>query len=459
MTSENWLEARHSDIEELRKEFLMPTVANNTGLTKIRRERDERRIVWVSDLHIPFHNIGAVEKMVDQEGGADYLIVGGDLLDCYGVSAFKKNKTVPLRLEYLEALRLVQLFSQNFRKVLLLKGNHECFDRETKCLTREKGWVDYPELEEGMNVLSLNKQNTTEWVPIKKVIKAHHEGKMLKVKTGDIDMCVTPNHRIMHLSSDGKEQFFTKASEFTDTPGVIHIPAGITDDGNHILVTSITKGFKHHAEEIDYDDMIWCVQVPNENLFVMRGDKCYFSGNSRVDRIIEEKIPAEAQFLFRHSILDRLAGGEIIDEDGSVSDILEFDNVFAIGGTPETRWYTRIGNTVFSHPTKYLKHEGRTAEYMLQFFRDKMEGIDSVVVGHIHKLGRHYAHGRLCVEGGCMCLPLEYAQHAHAKYSPVPNGYAVIVQDKNGNTDFNRSREVFMGIIQHEKEAIEFDGE
>jgi len=291
---------RKERIEEVRKQFLMETGTKGLGVTDLVTRRQATRIVWAGDFHIPFHNERAIEQMLEEEAGADYLIVGGDLMDCYSISKFKKSQQIDLFLEYQTALKYIDRFSKLFGKVILLQGNHD----------------------------------------------------------------------------------------------------------------------------------------------------------ERLNTLVDTVIPPEAKFLFRRTLIDRLAAGEVFSAEGEIGKPKQFKNVIAVEGTAETRWYTRIGQTIFAHPTKALKIEGRTVEQCLQYFRDRFDNIDSIVIGHTHHLGRHYAHGRLCVEGGCMCLPLEYSHHASAKYSPVPNGYSVIVQDSKGKTDYNLSHEVFLGITQYRKEVL-----
>ena len=286
-----------SEIEDLRRSF--SSLYDSKGFTKIQKQKDQRKIVCISDLHLPFVCMDVLEIMMNRDAGADYLIINGDFLDCHCLSSFTKNKYISLLDEYNSALELLELFSQHFGKVILVAGNHD---------------------------------------------------------------------------------------------------------------------------------------------------------GARMDRIIGEKVPEGAQFLFRKSILERLAHGEILNAEGELTGKKPFKNVVAVTGPSNDRWYVRVGNTVFAHPSKGSKIEGKIAEYMLQHFRDRLEGIDSVVIGHVHKLSRHYAHGFLCIEGGCLCYPLEYSYHPSAKYSPQPMGYSVIVQDLNGNTDYSLSHEVFCGVIKSNKE-------
>lgn len=74
-----------------------------------------------------------------------------------------------------------------------------CYDEETEILT-EDGWVDFPELEKGTDVATLN-QNTKEveyQTPIS-YIDQRYKGEMIKAESNmqGANFCVTPNHRML----------------------------------------------------------------------------------------------------------------------------------------------------------------------------------------------------------------------------------------------------------------------
>ena len=88
----------------------------------------------VSDLHVPFHDEGAVMEAIEhlRSQGVTRLVVGGDFLDCYSLSRFTQYESIPIRSEFVAARVLLDYFSRTFSKVTVIEGNHEA--REKKYL-------------------------------------------------------------------------------------------------------------------------------------------------------------------------------------------------------------------------------------------------------------------------------------------------------------------------------------
>ena len=85
-----------------------------------------RKIVWISDLHIPFHDIKNINKIFKNHASPDtILILGGDLMDCHALSDFPKSKHIPLEHEYRILSDLVYRASKLFKEVHIISGNHE----------------------------------------------------------------------------------------------------------------------------------------------------------------------------------------------------------------------------------------------------------------------------------------------------------------------------------------------
>jgi DNA repair exonuclease SbcCD nuclease subunit len=97
----------------------------------------ERRFLWLSDLHIPFHNDKAILEAVSRGivDKVDTVILGGDILDCHSLSTFTQYEAVPIHEEFRQARKLLDWISREFPKVIVLSGNHE--DRERKHFYRK----------------------------------------------------------------------------------------------------------------------------------------------------------------------------------------------------------------------------------------------------------------------------------------------------------------------------------
>lgn len=91
---------------------------------------------------------------------------------------------------------------------VLVKGNHDCLDSETECLT-QRGWLNYTEILSSDLVYSMNPTTKIgEWKPIKEIITRWHEGAMWQLESQRFSMLVTENHRVMYKKSLGGELIY-----------------------------------------------------------------------------------------------------------------------------------------------------------------------------------------------------------------------------------------------------------
>jgi predicted phosphodiesterase len=167
----------------------------------------------------------------------------------------------------------------------------------------------------------------------------------------------------------------------------------------------------------------------------------------RLHRHFTKNVSQESIAFVAQPVLERLAGGEVFREDGMLVNRQPFENVFYDRLSPAQ---ARIGKTIFVHPDAYLGPTAtggalRTVGKADKHYRGKME-YDSVVCAHTHHVGSAVCDGVLLIETGCLCGLLDY-QRADIKFrfGTQENGYAVIYQDIQGNTDFNMSRPIFLG--------------
>jgi len=118
----------------------------------------------------------------------------------------------------------------------------------------------------------------------------------------------------------------------------------------------------------------------------------------------------------------------------------------------------RIGKTIFAHPHgRGSSKPGWTAQRVEQYFNERYntDEYDSVIVGHTHKIYKGVIRGRLIVEQGCFADLLSYSHSAKLSYlANGQNGYAVVYQDEDGNTDFNLSGPVYLGEVMPPKKSL-----
>lgn len=246
------------------------------------------KVVTISDLHIPFVNDAVVKDMMAKHSDADVLVLNGDLLEQYSVSKWPKSKGIVLQHEYQVAVKYVQMFAKNFKRVVLTRGNHD--------------------------------------------------ERVAKYFASNID------------------------------PGVC--------------------------------------------------------------------------FLTHPDPLERIAKGFDFTSSGEFTQIHKFDNVSYFGGL--CGWWAKVGRTIFAHPSGGSGVPMRTGINVANYFLEK-EDFDAIVIGHTHKMGSVIYKGKLIIEQGCACIPMDYEADSKMQYGQQSFGYAVIYMNAKGEVDFDKSRPVYYG--------------
>lgn len=88
------------------------------------------RILLLSDIHVPYHNIEAITKAIEyaKENDVNAIIFNGDTVDCYALSRYEKD---PRKRRFAEELELTRQLLKAFRDAFdgvpmyFKLGNHE----------------------------------------------------------------------------------------------------------------------------------------------------------------------------------------------------------------------------------------------------------------------------------------------------------------------------------------------
>lgn len=91
-------------------------------------EPGKETILIMSDLHIPEHDEKEILKTCEKHKNASMLILGGDVIDCAGVSAWMSEGITLLDHELIEAHKMLKKIRNTMNKnckIILVKGNHE----------------------------------------------------------------------------------------------------------------------------------------------------------------------------------------------------------------------------------------------------------------------------------------------------------------------------------------------
>jgi predicted phosphodiesterase len=166
-------------------------------------------------------------------------------------------------------------------------------------------------------------------------------------------------------------------------------------------------------------------------------------------------ISKDSLSVFNLSLMGRIANGERLDSQGKLIEKIHLDNVFF---EQHESWYVRIGKTLFIHPSTMgsAKPGFTVAGWNEKFSTRYSPGeYDSIVCGHTHQIYKGIVNNTLLIEQGCLAGLLTYSWSRRALYKGNgQNGYAVIYQDQDGNTDFNKSGPVYLGEVLPPKKNI-----
>ena len=198
-------------------------------------------------------------------------------------------------------------------------------------------------------------------------------------------------------------------------------------------------------------DLVKILSDNFEKVIIVSGNHDY-----RTSRAVQKSgLEPEATQVLRPDLLARIANGEQLNEYGELVKKHPFSNVVY---QKQDSWYVRIGKTIFCHPSGYASgYPGATVVKLLDHFSNRMStnDFDSIVVGHTHKVYKGVVSGKMLIEQGAMAHKLPYQFKADLKFKNAMNGYAVIYQDSDGNTNFNDSQPIYLGShLPVKKKAI-----
>lgn len=81
------------------------------------------RVLFLSDVHVPFHHPEVLRRVFEER--ADILLLGGDFLDEYSVSRFRKERHISLEHELRDGAQLMVALAEHFPHVVSVMGNHD----------------------------------------------------------------------------------------------------------------------------------------------------------------------------------------------------------------------------------------------------------------------------------------------------------------------------------------------
>lgn len=94
---------------------------NNLSLTML---KERLKILHLGDPHVPFQDDWQIQTAINRNKSADIALVT-EIMDCYSVSRFNKNMSIPLEVEIDGSIRFLEIVSESFPLVFLMSGNHD----------------------------------------------------------------------------------------------------------------------------------------------------------------------------------------------------------------------------------------------------------------------------------------------------------------------------------------------
>ena len=97
-----------------------------------------------------------------------------------------------------EAIMLAEWLLTQHDNLFCVLGNHDCLDMQTEALTK-RGWKHFKDINDDDFVMSyISETGGWEWSPILSRIEREHYGDFVVINGSQVNMRVTPNHRILH---------------------------------------------------------------------------------------------------------------------------------------------------------------------------------------------------------------------------------------------------------------------
>lgn len=97
----------------------------DTTLLETFESKQVRKILVLSDIHVPFTDEAKLQKAIDLHRTADAVMLPGDVMDMYGCSRWRKRQYIPHEIEIDNTVRLFEYLSSIFPIVFAFPGNHD----------------------------------------------------------------------------------------------------------------------------------------------------------------------------------------------------------------------------------------------------------------------------------------------------------------------------------------------
>lgn len=102
-------------------------------------ENKKKKIMIINDVHVPYQHDGLLDE-IRKHKDMDYLVIGGDLIDCESCSSFQMLERPTLEEELVAAHEFIQEINKIVNcEIICIKGNHEERLEREICKMQNKG--------------------------------------------------------------------------------------------------------------------------------------------------------------------------------------------------------------------------------------------------------------------------------------------------------------------------------
>lgn len=102
-------------------------------------ENKKKKVMIINDVHVPYQHEGLLDE-IKKHKDMDYLVIGGDLIDCESCSSFQMLERPTLEEELVAAHEFIQEINKIIdAEIICIKGNHEERLEREICKMQNKG--------------------------------------------------------------------------------------------------------------------------------------------------------------------------------------------------------------------------------------------------------------------------------------------------------------------------------
>jgi len=274
-------------------------------------------------------------RTVAKKLGVDYALIDiAPIHRAFMKYIIKRNKVAEGNLRARIRMALLYYHANLLNRLVIGTGDKSeyllgyfCYDEETRALTKE-GLKRYDELRPGDIVFALNLENDKiEEREVKAVYTFNYSGRLLHYLSEHVDLCVTPNHRLIVNSGHPELQYHRKPRNRFETAEsarrrrYVHLPVPNQWESRYTPPPTMTLSIAQRGVErtvvIDIDDWLYLV-----GLFI--GDGCISKG--WVTTCVKSSLSKQEYMLNRNS----LGQFTIVEQEPRMKAYRTYETYFAL---------------------------------------------------------------------------------------------------------------------------------